>query len=101
MERRARAGHRGRHSRPHGILLRVKFMDNEANYNLIHTHQGVPIKAWTRGVPLEAEAEKQLHNVARMPFIHRWVAAMPDVHWGIGATVGSVIPTVGAIIPAA
>jgi len=73
----------------------------EPNYNLIHTHGGVPIKAWTRGVPLEAEAEKQLHNVAKLPFIHRWVAVMPDVHWGIGATVGSVIPTVGAIIPAA
>src|SRR6185436_2848822 len=35
------------------------------------------------------------------PFVHGWVAAMPDVHWGIGATVGSVIPTRGAIIPAA
>ena len=50
---------------------------------------------------MEVEAEKQLRNVASLPFIHRWVAAMPDVHWGIGATVGSVIPTRGAIIPAA
>jgi tRNA-splicing ligase RtcB (3'-phosphate/5'-hydroxy nucleic acid ligase) len=40
-------------------------------------------------------------NVAQLPFIYKWVAAMPDVHWGIGATVGSVIPTRGAIIPAA
>src|SRR5687767_10294210 len=69
-------------------------------YNLIDS-DGVPIKAWTRGVPVEIVAEQQLRNVARMPFIHRWIAAMPDVHWGIGATVGSVIPTVGAIIPAA
>jgi tRNA-splicing ligase RtcB (3'-phosphate/5'-hydroxy nucleic acid ligase) len=62
---------------------------------------GVPIRAWTRGVLLDPEAEKQLRNVAQMPFVFRWVAAMPDVHWGIGATIGSVIPTKGAIIPAA
>ena len=62
---------------------------------------GVPVKAWVRGVPLEAEARKQLENVARLPFVGPWVAVMPDVHWGIGATVGSVIPTRGAIVPAA
>ena len=62
---------------------------------------GVPIKAWVKGVPLEAVALQQLRNVASLPFIHRWVAAMPDVHWGYGATVGSVIPTHKAIIPAA
>ncbi len=61
----------------------------------------VPIKGWTRGVPVEAEAVKQLVNVASLPFVHHHVAAMPDVHWGMGATVGSVVPTVGAIIPAA
>ncbi len=72
-----------------------------ANYRLIRTEQGVPIKAWVRGVPLEEAAEKQLRNVAALPFIYKWVAAMPDVHWGIGATVGSVIPTKGAIMPAA
>src|SRR6201997_515730 len=70
-------------------------------YNLIHNGQGVPIKAWTKGVQIEPEAEKQLLNVAQLPFVFRWIAAMPDVHWGIGATVGSVIPTKGAIIPAA
>ncbi len=43
----------------------------------------------------------QLRNVAALPFIHKHVAAMPDVHFGFGATVGSVIPTKGAIIPAA
>jgi tRNA-splicing ligase RtcB len=62
---------------------------------------GVPIKAWTRGVPIEDAARRQIENVARLPFIHRHVAIMPDVHWGKGATVGSVIPTIGAIIPAA
>jgi tRNA-splicing ligase RtcB (3'-phosphate/5'-hydroxy nucleic acid ligase) len=61
----------------------------------------VPIKLWTRGVAVEEAALAQLRNVANLPFIHRHVAAMPDVHWGLGATVGSVIPTVGAIIPAA
>jgi tRNA-splicing ligase RtcB len=61
----------------------------------------VPVKAWTKGVPLEKEAEKQLMNVARMPFIYSHIAVMPDVHWGLGATIGSVIPTLKAIIPAA
>jgi len=61
----------------------------------------VPIKAWTRGVPLEAEAQAQLQRTATLPFIYKWLAVMPDVHFGKGSTVGSVIPTVGAIIPAA
>ncbi|HMK23499.1 MAG TPA: RtcB family protein [Terriglobales bacterium] len=74
---------------------------SEQTYNLIKPDKGVPIKAWTKGVPLEDAARQQLLNVAQLPFIFKWVAAMPDVHWGIGATVGSVIPTRGAIIPAA
>lgn len=73
----------------------------ERVYNVINVDKGVPIKAWTKGVALEEEALKQLRNVASLPFVFKWVAAMPDVHWGIGATVGSVIPTKGAIIPAA
>src|SRR5258708_5584912 len=73
----------------------------ERSYNFIETKNGVPIKAWTKGVVLEPEAEKQLRNIASLPFIYKWVAAMPDVHLGMGATVGSVIPTKGAIIPAA
>jgi tRNA-splicing ligase RtcB len=76
-------------------------MSEEKNYNVFTPATGVPIKAWTKGVPLEEQARKQLLNVAQLPFIFKWVAAMPDVHWGIGATVGSVIPTKGAIIPAA
>src|SRR5260221_13890715 len=59
----------------------------------------VPVKVWTPD--LEPEARRQLENVSRLPIIHGHVAAMPDVHAGIGATVGSVIPTKGAIIPAA
>ena len=70
------------------------------NYQVID-EGGVPIKAWVRGVPLEDSARRQLVNVAALPFIHKHVAAMPDVHWGLGATIGSVIPTLGAIIPAA
>ena len=62
---------------------------------------GVPIKTWTRGVPFEEEAKEQLKNISRMPFVHQWVAAMPDVHLGKGATIGSVVPTLGAVIPAA
>jgi tRNA-splicing ligase RtcB len=73
----------------------------EHTYNVITSDNAVPIKAWTKGVPLEDAARQQLLNVAQLPFIYKWVAAMPDVHWGIGATVGSVIPTKGAIIPAA
>lgn len=60
-----------------------------------------PIKMWTEGVPVEQAALDQLHNVSKMPFVHSHVAVMPDCHFGIGATVGSVIPTIGAVIPAA
>ncbi len=69
-------------------------------FNVIET-KNVPIKAWTNGVPVEDSARQQLVNVASLPFIHKHVAVMPDVHWGMGATVGSVIPTKGAIVPAA
>lgn len=73
----------------------------EALYDFQHVEGGVPIKMWTRGVPVEDEARAQLSRAARMPFVFKHVAAMPDVHVGIGATVGSVIPTKGAVIPAA
>lgn len=58
-----------------------------------------PVKVFTNDI--EESAYAQLQNISNMPFIHKHVAAMPDVHWGIGATIGSVIPTKGAIIPAA
>jgi tRNA-splicing ligase RtcB len=63
--------------------------------------QGVPIKAWIDGVPLEEEAKVQLQNIAKLPVVGPHLAVMPDVHLGKGATVGSVVPTRGAIIPAA
>lgn len=68
-------------------------------------HQPEPgacaIKTWTNGIEVEEKAMQQLRNVAQLPFIHKHVAAMPDVHWGMGATIGSVIATKGAIVPAA
>jgi tRNA-splicing ligase RtcB len=72
-----------------------------ASYDLFETEGGVPIKAWTRGVAIEDAAKRQLANVARLPIVFRHVAVMPDVHFGIGATVGSVVATEQAIIPAA
>ena len=59
----------------------------------------VPVKIYTGEI--EPAARAQLANLSRLPIVHHHVAAMPDVHLGIGATVGSVIPTVAAIIPAA
>lgn len=71
------------------------------SFEYTHVEGGVPIKSWTRGVPVDDKAREQLARAAKMPFIFKHVAAMPDVHVGIGATVGSVIPTKGAVIPAA
>lgn len=68
---------------------------------VMHGANGGLIKAWIDGVAVEEQARKQLDNMASMPFIHKHIAIMPDCHWGMGATVGSVIPTKGAIIPAA
>ena len=63
------------------------------------SEQGVPVKIWTEDVDQASLA--QLANIARLPFVHHHVAAMPDVHLGIGATIGSVIATRKAIVPAA
>ena len=72
-----------------------------STYNEITDHGGVPVKLWTQGVPVEDEAKRQLSQLARLPIVWPHVAVMPDVHVGIGATVGSVVPTRNAIIPAA
>ncbi|THF61662.1 RtcB family protein [Pseudothauera rhizosphaerae] len=61
--------------------------------------QRVPIKIWTEDI--DDRSRQQLANIASLPFVHHHVAAMPDVHLGIGATIGSVIATHRAIIPAA
>ncbi len=68
----------------------IRFMLNKGN---------VPVKIFTDDV--DSASLTQLGNMSQLPFIHSHIAAMPDVHHGIGATVGSVIPTRGAIIPAA
>jgi len=70
-------------------------------YEFHRVQGGAPIKMWTRGVPVEDAARAQLERASLMPFVFKHIAAMPDVHLGIGATVGSVIPTKGAVIPAA
>jgi tRNA-splicing ligase RtcB len=74
---------------------------SDQNYNALTTERGSLIKSWTRGVPVEASAEAQLRATADLPFIHKWLAVMPDCHFGYGSTVGSVIPTKAAIVPAA
>ena len=71
------------------------------SYEVLYEKGSFPIKTWTHGVPFNENAKQQLKNIATLPFIHKWVAAMPDVHLGKGATIGSVIPTIGAVIPAA
>lgn len=66
----------------------------------VNTESKFPIKMWTDYVPVEDVAMTQLKNIASLPFIYKHVAVMPDVHWGMGATVGSVIATKGAVCPA-
>ncbi|MFK3739471.1 RtcB family protein [Massilia sp. TN1-12] len=73
----------------------------QEHYDVLQVQGARPVKMWTRGVPVEEEARRQLANTARMPFIYKHLAAMPDVHLGKGSTIGSVIPTLGAVIPAA
>ena len=68
----------------------------------IHKKEGfVPIKMWVEGVPVAEGAVKQLEHLAGLPFVTPHVAVMPDVHMGKGATIGSVVPMSGAIVPAA
>lgn len=73
----------------------------EPSYETMESKGARPVKMWTRGVPVEPEAKEQLQKTAQMPFIYKHIAVMPDVHLGKGSTIGSVIPTVGAVIPAA
>lgn len=70
------------------------------NYDVIKGDK-VDIFAWNKGVPFESEVYDQARNLAKMDFMYKHVALMPDAHVGIGSTVGSVIATKGAIIPAA
>jgi tRNA-splicing ligase RtcB (3'-phosphate/5'-hydroxy nucleic acid ligase) len=63
-------------------------------------HKGVPVFLWNKGVKFEEAAINQLVNLSRLPFVFHHVAAMPDCHFGIGSTVGSVFATKGAVCPA-
>lgn len=79
----------------------VEINSEHGHYLQMQQGSAAPVKMWTRGVPVEDEARQQLLNVASLPIVFKHVAVMPDVHYGIGATIGSVIPTLRAIIPAA
>ena len=74
---------------------------NQEDIELLSPQGGKPVKMWTQGVPVELEAKQQLEKLAQLPFVFHHVAVMPDVHVGKGSTIGSVIPTLGAVIPAA
>lgn len=76
-------------------------MEQKHNYQILNPEGEVPIKAWTKDVPFEDAAKQQLMNISSMPLVHSHIAVMPDVHFGKGATIGSVIPSVDAVIPAA
>ena len=74
---------------------------SEKNHDTMNVEGGAHVKMWTQGVPVENEAKDQLRKTAKMPFIFHHIAVMPDVHVGKGSTIGSVIPTLQAVIPAA
>src|SRR5699024_2356890 len=67
----------------------------------VFERDGNIIRAWVDGVEFADNAKDQLFDLASMPFIFRHVAAMPDVHYGKGSTIGSVFATQGAVIPSA
>lgn len=71
-----------------------------SNYEVLNEEGGVHIKSWTKGVPFEDEAKKQLLKLSKLPFLFKHLAVMPDVHAGKGSTVGSVIATKKVIVPA-
>ena len=52
------------------------------NYEQLEIPNGVPVKMWTNGVPVEEDAKNQLRNIARLPIVFKHVAVMPDVHLG-------------------
>jgi len=72
-----------------------------SNYTVLEAGEGKHVKAWMTGVDFGANTIQQLLKAARLSCVHPYVAAMPDAHLGYGSTVGSVIPTRDAVIPAA
>jgi len=71
-----------------------------SNFRVLEDSPGL-VKIWDKGVYGEESAFKQIRNLSGLPFIHNHLAIMPDFHRGSGAVIGSVVPTIGAIIPAA
>jgi tRNA-splicing ligase RtcB len=70
-------------------------------FDIIDAGNGKIIKAWKRGVPFDDNTIEQLKKTAQLPFIYKHIAAMPDAHLGSGSTIGTVMPTLGAVCPAA
>ena len=70
-----------------------------AAFSIIGREGSVPVHVWAK--TLDDKSREQLLNTASLPFVFHHVAAMPDVHAGLGATIGSVIATEGAVIPSA
>ncbi len=75
-------------------------MEEELKYNVIKGNL-VDVKMWTKHVPVESGAIDQLRSISSLPFVFKHIAAMPDVHVGTGSTVGTVLATKKAVIPAA
>lgn len=70
-------------------------------FEVIDAGNGHIVKAWKKGVAFEEQAIAQLKKTASVPFLFKHLAAMPDCHLGVGATIGTVLPTKGAAIPSA
>lgn len=62
-------------------------------------NQRVPIKVWLPEGSIEPKCLEQAANLSRLPFVHKWVALMPDTHMGKGMPIGGVIATDGVVIP--
>lgn len=71
-----------------------------SKFTVLDAGNGHFVKAWMDGVKFEDKAVQQLKNMATMPFVFKYVAGMPDVHFGMGGPVGAVFPTKGAVCPA-
>jgi tRNA-splicing ligase RtcB (3'-phosphate/5'-hydroxy nucleic acid ligase) len=71
----------------------------QKNYNVLTDNGKLVAKMWNKHVTIEDAAIRQIRETASMSFVRPYVAVMPDSHYGMGATVGSVVPTVGAVMP--
>lgn len=72
-----------------------------SKFEVIDAGNGKIVKVWNQGISIEEKAMQQIKNTASLPFVFKYVAVMPDAHFGMGSTVGTVLPTIGAVVPAA